>query len=293
MCFAEAKQTASTGTQQVAQMLANQLQSSPYSAESSSVLDTETGSSTAASQSATDDIATPTDLSPLNSKGPWQSASENAHVHAVILHHMCQQSRSVTPQNDMPAACSSGQPSADVLNAVSAAPSSDDACLQQQRQMHAPHWPAVSDSADVSRPRSHASAGRAITQDESSICTPSTPHDSNLTLDSASATCHSTSSHHSAPVPTASPEVQLHQPAHLNPQSCSNVRSAAHQRLANPKALQAKQAVSEQQKAVAFKAVLQAAPAVLQDIAVSVAEAVSTCYLAEARSSVQSMSCSL
>lgn len=279
MLAAESSQAASSGVQRVAQTLLRQLQGSQDVDEvPSTPSTTETVNSAAAAQEVTDEAAA--ELSQKNSAGAWQSAAENLPVHAVILQHMCQQTRS---HGSSPTASSSQPGTATSTHHPNTGPCSDSGPLPHSKgHAHTQTMVLSERSNSFRQPRASACPGIANAA-TSSGCT--------LHNDKDRTALHADASTPAAlcgtPDVLATPADDLYQGTSTRIESAtfSDVRSAAHQRLASQGACQPKRGVRQQHDSAAFEAVLQAAPAVLQDMAVNIAEAVAACYLAEARSS--------
>lgn len=228
-----------------------------------------------------------------SSKGPWQSAAENNPVHAVVLQHMCQLHPTPSTLMTSAAACDPPQTSRQPLHSASEVTLHEGS--GQQRPQARAHIPAASkpevNSTQLRRSPAVTSIHAEATSTSSSpnantSSPPSDAHRSATPTVMSSATQPHPSS--SFPEPAVPDDVALQTSVtSSSPQGASGVRQAAHKRLANPNRQKLRQAASRQHEATAFRAVLQAAPAVLQDMAVNIAEAASACYLAEARSGLQ------
>ena len=269
------------GVQQVVQLLLSRLQSGSGDAQDPSAPSTEEIETVNASSAA------------ASSKGPWQSAAENNPVHAVVLQHMCQLHPTHSTLMTSAAACDPAQTSRQPLHSASEVTLHEGS--GQQRSQARAHMPAASNREGNSTQLHKSSAVTSIHAEAASISSSSdanTSFPSPVTHRTAAPTelSSATQPHPSSsfPEPAVSHDVALQTSVtNSSPQGTSGVRQAAHKRLATPNRQKLKQAASWQHEAAAFRAVLQAAPAVLQDMAVNIAEAASACYLAEARSGLQ------
>ena len=275
-------------------MLLSLLQSGSGDAQDPSAPSTEAVYPTANLQEATEEAETVAASSAAaSSKGPWQSAAENNPVHAVVLQHMCQLHLTPSTLMTSAAACDLAQISRQPLH------STPEVTLHegsgQQRPQARTHMPAASNPEGNSTQLHQSSA---VTNTHAEAASTSSSPDANTSFPPSDAHRTATSTllssatqlHPSTnfPEPAVSHDVALQSSVtSSSPQGASGVRQAAHKRLANPNRQKLKQAASRQHEATAFRAVLQAAPAVLQDMAVNIAEAASACYLAEARSGLQ------
>lgn len=201
---------------------------------------------------------------PSLGSGLWQAAAENVGVHAVVLQHMCQKQGADAHQQRQQVAIGPVQ---------SAQHHVDPSAVSG----HAGLRPADTHS----QPATHTASSSRRASDRSAASSSSSSH--------TSSGSHCLSHTRLGPASTAgrliSQEDQSDLPEGTSQQA--GVRSAAHQRLEQPRPCNAKQAISQQRHAATYGAVLQAAPAVLQDMAVNIAEAVAACCLAQARSGPQ------
>ena len=277
LCLAGTSFASSIGVQQVTQILHSQLQTITEGTATSAA-STEAVSLAAAAQAATGEAET-AGAPAVSSKDPWQSAVEKCFVHAVILQDLCQQHSAVADQTAEHAGSLAEQSVGHSSHSASAqTQSSGSSSSSQQTSLGTDQISATADHGQKTTAQSPASLDSdiqfAFSRAPAPLQAPAPPPDSPRTPQILS------------DAPTSSDTATAAR------RSSSGVRSAAHRRLANPNKQQLWQELGQQHDAETFQAVLQAAPAVLQDMAVNIAEAVGLCYLAQARSGLQGM-CSI